>query len=63
MRLRCIQVGSTSKSKTKKTKAADAMIARHYVEYISLTVVHNKLHFIIHIDERTYNQDKCQRDF
>ena len=43
------------KSKTKRTEAAGAMTARNYVEYIfnsiSLTVVHDKLHFIIHIDE------------
>jgi hypothetical protein len=46
-------------------EAAGAMIARNYVEYISLTAVHNKLHFIIiHIDERAENnQDKCQRAF
>jgi hypothetical protein len=31
-------------------EAAGAMIARNYVEYTSLTVVHNKLHFIIHIE-------------
>jgi hypothetical protein len=31
---------------------------------ISLTVVHNKLHFIIHIDERAEKyQGKCQRGF
>jgi hypothetical protein len=37
------------KVKRKGKEAAGAMTARNYVEYTSLTLVHNKLHFIIHI--------------
>jgi hypothetical protein len=43
------EVTSTSESKTKRIEAAGAMTARNYIEIISLTVFHNKLHFIIHI--------------
>jgi hypothetical protein len=34
----------------KEEAEAGAMTARNYVEYTSLTIDHNKLHFIIHID-------------
>jgi hypothetical protein len=40
------EVISTSESKTKRIEAAGAMTASNYVEIISLTVFHNKLHLL-----------------
>jgi hypothetical protein len=39
--------------KERQKEEAGAMTARNYVEYTSLTLVHNRLHFIIQIDEQT----------